>query len=426
MPRSMPTFTPKVEYAVWGAVRLAMKVTRDPLHTVLDPQTHAKDPYAAYASLRDRGGILKGRFPKTYVTTTHASADHVLKRHHVGARPGDDVPAWMTWDSPLSPSLLDLDPPDHTRIRRLVSQAFTPRAIKSLRERAYDVAGSLLDAVADEDRVDLIDVYASRLPLTMICGMLGVPDENQERFLAWGEDIALSLEPRRTPSDQRRIDASGEALATYFRGHFDRRREALERGDAPDDILTNLLRAEEGQDHLSERELVATCILLLGAGFETTVNLIGNAVLALSRHPEQREFLATGGPDHLPLAVEEFLRYDAPVQFTGRVVWDDDVIDGVEVQRGGTILTLLGAANRDPAVFARPDELDVTRVNAREHLSFSAGPHHCLGAALARLEAEVALEVLLERHPGVGHIAAARRRSNTVLRGLSSLPVALR
>ena len=417
MARTLPTMRPWVEHTVWGAVRLALKVTRDPIGSVLEPRVHATDPYAAYARLRDRGTVLRGRFPGTFVVSGHAAATHVLRAHHVGAEPGGELKPWMEWDSPLSPSLLDLDPPDHTRIRRLVAQAFTPRAITRLRERAEDVTAALLDRVHGEDTFDLVASLAQPLPITMICEMLGIPDDDHDRFASWGEDIALSLEPRATPADHRRIDAAGEGLAAFFRQHFDVRRRLIEQEQAPDDILTNLLVASEGADTLSEQELVATCILLLGAGFETTVNLVGNGVLALARHPGQQEHLVADGPGAVPNAVEEFLRAYSPVTMARYVV------DGHEVPAGATMLTLLGAANRDPTVFADPDRLDVTRDNAREHLSFSTGAHHCLGAALARLEAEVAFTQLLERHPRLTLAAPARRRSNTVLRGLATLPV---
>ena len=421
--RPFPSMTPWLEHAAWGVVRLGLKLTRDPIGSVLEPRAHATDPYAAYERVRAQGSVVAGRFPRTFVVAGHAAATHVLRTHHVGPKPGETLAPWMEWDSPLSPSLLDLDPPDHTRIRRLVAQAFTPRAIKGLRERAHEVTGSLLDRVPGGEPFDLVAALAQPLPITIICEMLGIPDDDHDQFRRWGEDVALSLEPRATPADHRRIDAAGEGLAAFFRRHFDERRRLIESERAPDDVLTNLLVAAEGGDRLSEQELVATCILLLGAGFETTVNLIGNGVLALTRHPEQQAWLASAGVDVLPNAVDEFLRYDAPVQFTGRLAWEDDTVDGVDVPAGATLLTLLGAANRDPAVFDDPATLDVTRANAREHLSFSMGAHHCLGAALARLEAEVAFEHLLERHPGLVLAAPARRRANTVLRGLATLPV---
>ena len=415
-----------LEHLVWEAVRLGLRLAGDPMSVVLDPRTHARGPYEAYARLREEGPLLAGRFPGTFVATGHAEVEHVLRRHHVGPPPGTDPQPWMVWDSPLSPSLLDQDPPDHTRIRSLVAQAFTPRAVARLRDRAHEVSHALLDdAAAAGGAVDLVEVFASRLPITMICQMLGIPDDHHREFREWGADAALSLEPRRTPADQRRIASASRGLRTFFGEHVEQRRAQLAAGTAPDDVLTSLIAARDGDDVLSDDELLATCILLLGAGFETTVNLVSSGVLALDRDDEQRRRLVEQGDELLPTAVEELLRIDAPVQFTGRVLWEDDHIAGVDVPAGSVVLCVLGAANRDPAVFEHPDRLDLARPEARRHLSFSSGAHHCLGAPLARLEAEAAFGALYSRFPDLRVVAPARRRPTTVLRGLETLPVDL-
>ena len=428
---SRPSLTDRLRqqgmHLAYTAVRTAMRVTGDPTSRLLEGQELLRDPYAVNADLRARGPLLTSRFPGLAVSTTHAVADAALRDLHVGAPSGTELPPHLRWDSPLSPSLLDTDPPGHTRIRRLVAQAFTPRATMRMEEQAEVITAELIDAAEAKERaggqVDLIADLAAPLPIRMICSMLGIPEGRTDRFTEWGSALALSLEPVRPPEMQRRIQTAGAEVRQFITGLFEERRQA---GDPGEDVLGRLLAARDGEDRLTDEELVATTILLLGAGFETTVNLIGSGTLALLRHPEQLRILAEDPDNTVGNAVEELLRFDSPVQMTGRLAWEDTDLAGSTLPGGTSVMVLLGAANRDPDVFEKPDVLDVTRPNAKAHVAFSSGVHHCLGAPLARLEAQTAFAQLLSRFPDLRQIGPARRRTTRVLRGLETLPVRLR
>lgn len=427
---SRPSLTDRMRqqgmHLAYTAVRTAMRVTGDPTSRLLEGQDLLRDPYAVYDDLRARGPLLTSRFPGLAVSTTHAVADAALHDLHVGPPPGTELPPHLRWDSPLSPSLLDTDPPGHTRIRRLVAQAFTPRATMRMEEQAQAITAELLDAAEAKahagGEVDLIADLAAPLPIRMICSMLGIPEDRTDRFTEWGSALALSLEPVRPPEMQRRIQAAGAEVRSFITGLFEERRRA---GDPGEDVLGRLLAARDGEDRLTDEELVATTILLLGAGFETTVNLIGSGTLALLRTPDQLRIVAEDPANTVGNAVEELLRYDSPVQMTGRLAWEDTDLAGSTIAGGTSVMVLLGAANRDPDVFDRPEVLDVTRPNAKAHLAFSSGVHHCLGAPLARLEAQTAFAQLLSRFPDLRQTGPARRRTTRVLRGLETLPVSL-
>jgi cytochrome P450 len=318
-------------------------------------------------------------------------------------------------------SMLDRDPPDHTRLRGLVSKAFTPRVVETLRPRIQQIVDGLLDQVEDQRSMDLIEDFAYPLPVIVICEMLGVPVEDRDRFKEWGLDIARGLDAIMLPPDSevtRRSVASRSALSGYFRELIARRR-ASPRGD----MLSALIAAEDAGDKLSEEELLATCILLLVAGHETTVNLIGNGTLALLRHPAELGRLREN-PGLITNAVEELLRFDGPVQRTARIPSEDVTIGGRTIARGELVMPFIGAADRDPAQFPDPDRLDVTRAENR-HIAFGWGIHFCLGAPLARVEGQIAINTLLQRLPklALGTDKPEYRQSLT-LRGLSTLPVA--
>lgn len=316
------------------------------------------------------------------------------------------------------PSMLAVDPPDHTRYRRLVSRAFSAQAVESLRGRTAEIADELLAGMAaDTGPIDLIDRYAGVLPVTVICEVLGVPVGMRRQFLAWGAGAASSLEMGLDRAAYLRAEADLASLNAWMVAHLRRLRR-----DPGQDMLSRLVTASDEQGTLSEQELTSTALLVLAAGFETTVNLIGNAVALLLAHPEQRELLATE-PTRWPGAVEEVLRYDSPVQRTSRRAVRDTVVGGVPVPRGSLVVALLAAANRDPSVFEDPDTFDVGRAHVREHLAFSGGIHFCLGAALARMEGEVALHALFERFPGLSSAGTPRRRRTRVLWGFDVLPV---
>jgi cytochrome P450 len=331
----------------------------------------------------------------------------------VAARFGAPVPA-------MGLSMLDRDPPDHTRLRSLVSKAFTPRVVEGLRPRIQQIVDGLLERARGAGGMDLIEEFAYPIPVIVICEMLGVPVEDHERFKGWSLDIARGLDSVLLPPDSevpRRSIASRNALANYFRELIARRR-ASPRAD----MLSALIAAEEAGDKLSENELLATCILLLIAGHETTVNLIGNGTLALLRHPDQLRRLRDN-PALIGSAVEEVLRYDGPVQRTARIPSEDVVIGGQIIGKGEMVMPFIGAADRDPAQFPEPDRLDITRTDNR-HIAFGWGIHFCLGAPLARVEGQIAINTLVQRLPKLELATAAPEfRQSLTLRGLKSLPV---
>ena len=315
-------------------------------------------------------------------------------------------------------AILFLDPPDHTRIRQLVGKAFTPRAVEAMRPHIQEIVDGLLDAAAGKGEMDVIADLALPLPVTVISEMLGVPVEDQARLQQW-TDIAVRLID---PSDDVAILAeAANALGgynEYFGGLIGERRQ-----QPREDLLSALVQAEEEGDRLSEQELLAMMALLYVAGHETTVNLIGNGMLALFRHPGELDRLRRD-PSLLPSAVEEMLRYDSPVQLTARTATADVELDGLRIAKGQEAGVLLGAANRDPAQFPDPDRFDVGRQDNR-HVAFGGGIHHCLGAPLARAEAQIAIGSLLRRFPVLNLVDREPPRKETVnLRGLASLPVA--
>jgi cytochrome P450 len=294
--------------------------------------------------------------------------------------------------------------------------------VETLRGHIEAIVERLLDRMADLPQVDVIEALAYPLPVTVISELMGVPARDNEMIKEWSRDVARALDAIALPVGPEVIERGGqatEAIAGYFRGLAEERRRR-----PGTDLLSGLVQAEEAGDRLSERELLATCLLLYVAGHETTVNLIGNGLLALLRHPEERRRLQAD-PALMPAAVEELLRYDGPVQRTGRMAAVDAEIKGVPIPTGTLVLGLTGAANRDPAQFAEPDRLDLGRDQPR-HLAFGAGIHYCLGASLARLETQVAIGAMLRRFPALT-LAAERLvwRPSTTLRGLDSLPVVL-
>lgn len=385
-----------------------------------------RDPYPVYDRIRDAGPLYRSRFG--WYTASHAVVERTLRNPRFGhagyEQPHDLVSRLLAprrdpqLVDPVGPeSMIGMNPPDHTRLRGLVAKVFTPRAIERLRPRIETLSHDLLDEPARTGSVDLMADFAGVLPVLVICEVLGIPTSERARMKQWGGDIAAALDLSSSARAQRRANAAMRTLHRYFEDLFAQRRRA-----PGDDVLSSLLAVEEQGDRLTQRELLATCLLLLLAGFETTVNLIGNGTLALLAHPEQLGLLRER-PDLVPNAVEEMLRYDSSVQVTSREAVDDVEVEGVRIRAGTFVVELLGGANRDPAVFADPARFDVTRANARSHLAFAAGPHHCLGASLARLEGEVAFRALLDRFPSLQLAAEPTRRPTFVLRGLATLPL---
>jgi cytochrome P450 len=378
----------------------------------LDPAFLA-DPHTQFRRLAD-AGPLQWTPGGLWVTTSYDLCDRVLREPRFGHHPpgggmprGNDVPR----------SFLTLDPPDHTRLRRLVNKAFGARLIERLRPRIGAIVDELLTDATGE--VDLIAALAYPLPVIVISELLGVPPEDQERFKGWSDALARGLDPDfLLPGHdlERRIRAREEFRA-YFSELLDRRR-----AEPRDDLLSELVAVRDGGDLLTTDELLATCVLLLVAGHETTVNLIGNGALALLRNPEQLAWFRAH-PEAASTAVEELLRYDPPVQFTMRAALEDVSLGDVTIGQGELILLLTSAANRDPSVFPEPDRLDLSRTDNR-HLAFGLGIHFCLGAPLARLEGLIALTRLFQRDLTLT-AGTLTYRDNVVLRGLRSLPVTM-
>ena len=272
----------------------------------------------------------------------------------------------------------------------------------------------LLDDLEGKNRIDLIESFAFPLPVTVIAEMLGVPPEDMDRFKDWSNDASLTVEPSLTDEQIRRMRKASEELFEYFEGIMEQRRR-----QPRDDMITALMNAEEEGDRLTHEELLTTLVLLLVAGNETTRNLIGNGTLALLRNPDQLQLLREN-PDMLDTAINELLRYDSPVQLDGRIVRDEVEIDGNLIRPGQRVLCAIGAANRDPAVFANPNVLDIGR-REKSHIAFGRGIHHCLGAPLAMLEGRVAFSALLDRFPSMSLIAEPEFREQVVLRGVEEL-----
>jgi cytochrome P450 len=399
------------------------KPEAQPLFDPLAPEVIA-DPYPYYHRLRSVDPVHRSPLG-FYLVTRHADVTSVLRDKRFGKdfvgrmirRRGEEI-----FDEPVYRSMrhwmLQQDPPDHARLRGLVVQAFTARRVDDMRPRIQEIVDLTLERLAAKRRGDLIADFAFRLPVTVICEMLGIPSDHHEMFFTGARDGGRLLDP--VPLSRTELDAANAghlASQAYFQQLFE-----LRRREPGDDLTTKLVQAEEQGSKLSNEELTANIILLFGAGHETTVNLIGNGLLALFRHPDQLRLLRED-PALIANAIEEFLRYDSSVQTTGRVALEDVEVGGTMIPKGEALLCLLGAANRDPAVYPEPDRLDITRPSIRP-LSFGGGIHFCLGAQLARIEAEVAILALLRRLPDLRLDNPARPdwRQTFVLRGLKKLP----
>lgn len=368
-----------------------------------------RDPYAIYAEVRQRGDVV----PTPVIgfqTASHRVCREVLRDRQFGVQTAETV---ARGDGRMS--LLELDPPDHTRLRRLAAPAFTPRALAGSRTRIESVVNGLLDALPNEGPFDLVSGLASPLPISVITDLLGVPTANSPAFARYGATIGSALAGPQSVAHVVRLIEADRQLDKVMTQVFDHRRRE------PGDDLVSRLLASEG-DQLRPEELRPLCMLLLLAGFETTVNLIGNTVLALLDRPDQWQAVVND-PTLAAKAIEETLRWDAPVQRTLRAPNTDVELAGVPIPKGSAVILLLAGANRDPGAFEDPDRYDLHRTGGAEHLGFSAGIHYCLGAPLARLEATIALEKLVQRFPRLQRAGRLRRRHGTVIRGPAELVV---
>lgn len=393
---------------------------------LLDPARRA-DPYPVYHRLSEGGPLL---LPESnlVVFSSFEDCDEVLRHPNSCSDRLKSSAAQRAMAAgenlrPFGiPSFLFLDPPDHTRLRRLVSKAFSPKVVRSLEAGIIELVDGLLDKVAAAGRFEVIADLAHPLPVAVICRLLGVPVEDEPKFSWASELLAQGLDPffaftGQAQGFEERLEA-GLWLRGYLRDLLAQRRE-----HPRDDLMSGLIAVEETGDQLTEDEILATCNLLLIAGHETTVNLIANAILAMLRHPDYWAQLA-GDPARASVIVEETLRYDPPVQLVGRVAGADMTIGGVLVPKGDTMMLMLAAANRDPAVNERPDVFDPDRQPLR-HLAFGLGAHFCLGAPLARLEAAVALCAVTRRFPGARLAGEPTYKPHVTLRGMACLDVAV-
>jgi cytochrome P450 len=424
---------------VVGTIDTVTSATTDPASArpVFDPfDPHwASDPFPLYAELRQRAPIHRNELG-FWVVARHADCLAVLRDRRSSSdslnvaveRMPEGFRTPIAEDDEVARAMLEMrpflfrDPPDHTRLRGLVSKAFTPKVVESLRSRTQLVVDELIDAAFDAGEVDLVEAFAYPLPVRVICDLLGVPHEDHDRFKTWSDALARGLDPDFLLSPEV-IEARGEAILQFSQYFFEL---LAERRRAPgEDLLSRLVEAEDGATVLSEGELLSTCILLLVAGHETTVNLISGGILALLRHPDQLERFRTD-PDVNRTAIEEMLRYVSPVQLTGRALLEDCEFGGVEFQAGDFAMLLIGSGNHDPAQFEDPEAFDIGR-NPNPHLGFGFGIHHCLGAPLARMESQVALNALVRRAPALAMtVDDVTYKTTVVLRGLESLPVSMR
>ena len=406
----------------------------DPVFDLFDPRW-TNDPFPIYADLRERAPIRRTELG-FWVVARHADCLALLRDRRASSdgqnanlsRLTQRFRGELATDDPMAEALLELrpflfrDPPDHTRLRGLVSKAFTPKVVESLRARTQQVVDELLDAALDAGEVDLVDAFAYPLPVQVICDLLGVPPEDQHRFGAWSSALARGLDPDFLLS-QEVVDDRRDSVMQFAQYFFEL---LAERRRSPgDDLLSRLALVEDDGTVLSEGELLSTCILLLVAGHETTVNLIAGGALALLRHPDQFERFRTD-PEVTRSGVEEMLRYVSPVQLTGRSLTDDIDIAGVSLEAGDFVMVLIASGNHDAEQFPDPERFDVSRT-PNNHLGFGFGIHHCLGAPLARMETQVALSSLVRRAPDLAlTVDDVTYKSTVVLRGMEALPVSMR
>ena len=396
------------------------------LAQLLDPD-HRADPYPVYRKLRESGPILLPQ-SNLAVFAGFDDCDEVL-RHPASC--SDRLKSTVTQRAVAAgqearpfgvPGFLFLDPPDHTRLRRLVSKAFSPKVVRALESDITGLVDGLLNQVAAAGHMEVIADLAYPLPVAVICRLLGVPIDDEAQFSWASALLAQGLDPfiafTGQPQGLEERMKAGLWLRGYLRDLLQQRRAA-----PGDDLMSGLIAVEEAGDQLTEDEIVATCNLLLIAGHETTVNLIANGVLAMLRHPEHWSALSQD-PDRSSAIVEETLRWDPPVQLVGRIAGEDMSIGGAHVPKGDSMMLLLAAAHRDPAANEQPDQFDPTRDPIR-HLAFGLGPHFCLGAPLARLEATVALSAVTRRFPNARISSDPSYRPNVTLRGMTALDVAV-
>ncbi|MBW0274386.1 cytochrome [Nocardia sp. MH4] len=421
-----------VGYAVrWAAEHglprlglMALHRKGDTFAQLLSGDEGRNDPYTLIDQLRGDGGV---QTVKTgYAVFEHGLCKEILRDRRFGVRTPIDpmlpgpirryVESIELPPNPIeAPSMFMMDPPEHSRLRKPVASAFTPRAVSRLGDRVREVTTELLDALEAKGSAELISEFAAQVPVAVIGEMLGFPDSDREMFLAWGEVVTPLLDVGISWETHQRAMTATAAMKTYLADHIEKVRR-----DPGDDIFSTLVTSGE----LNTTELMASANVLMGAGFETTMNLLGNAIPLLLAHPDQLELLRAE-PQHWPNAIEEILRFEPPVQLTARRVLEPVELGGAPLQPGKSVIMSLAGANRDPAKFEDPHRFDVTRANAKEHLAFGSGVHACIGASLARLEGINALPALFERFPDLRLDGEPRRRGLSTLHGFDRMPAVL-
>jgi cytochrome P450 len=408
---------------------IARRVRPVVIETDLNPFDVAvrANPHPRYRQLREQGRLLRTPENEWYVThyddcltilrdPEHWSSDGSksnFAQERLNSGDVDLAPMEMISTRPM----LFADPPDHTRLRGLVNKAFTPRVVDRLRPRMETIVDELLDGVQGDGTMDVIATVAYPLPVIMIAELLGVPASDRDLLKSWSEPLAATIDPLVTPETLHEAAGAGMAFIAYFAQLINERR-----AEPREDLISALLAAEEAGASLSQEELIVNLLLLLIAGHETTTNLIANGILALLRHPEQLEQLRSD-PTLIKPAVEELLRFDGPVQLTARVALEDMEVAGEIVPKGEQPILLIAGANRDPDAFPDPDRLDLERPD-NHHLGFSNGIHFCVGASLARAEAQVAINAILRRMPDLALVTdSPPYKDNVTLRGMAALPV---
>jgi len=395
-------------YRERAGVLRAGYVQRDPV-ALLALAPGRANPYAIYDRIRARGTLVPTRVGD-WATPSHRVCSAVLRDRRFGVRL-DDGP--LAADE-LDMSLLTMNPPDHTRLRRLIQPAFSPKIVAGYAGRIERTVTGLLDAAGEE--FDLISDFAAVLPIAVITDLLGIPDADSAYFARIGAIIGSAIGGIRSLRHARALQESADALERLFADLFE-----LRRREPRDDIVSRIVAAEGTQ--IMPSEMQSMCALLLVAGFETTVNAIGNGVLALLAHPGQWQALCADPAGLAPRAVSEALRFDPPVQLTERLALEPAELEGQEISRGQSVLPLIGAANRDPEAFDHPDTFDLHRDGTTDNLAFSGGIHYCAGQPLARLELTIALQLLAERMPGLARAGKVERRNSNVIRGPIHVPV---
>ncbi|MFF2542459.1 cytochrome P450 [Kitasatospora sp. NPDC058063] len=372
------------------------------------------NPYPAYEEIRARGRVYRSPLG-TWVTTDHELANQVLRDKRFGVRKadGEKVPEFMNFDN----SMLGLDPPEHTRLRRMTMPTLNPRVVERWRGRAEEICHRLIDDIlAQGDRFDLMTAFAHHLPTAVIGDLVGIPEEDREHFHHLSREIVPLLDGVVTYEKARSVDAAIAGMTELFTRIVEQRRV-----EPREDMISRMLPlVDEGS--LSMDELLPLCMFLPLAGTETTVNLIGNGILALLRHPEQWRMVAED-PELAQNVVNETLRHDPPVQTYRRIAHEPVELGGVVLPVDSELAIVAAGANRDPQVFPDPARFDITRVSRNDTLAFSAGIHYCLGAPLARFEAEVAYRTLISRMPGLRQAGPVRRRGSFIIRGLREFPL---